>query len=186
MTVLRCTAKLLKRLKLPAKPAEPAPQSNPLGEWYADLDFWNRKPYVVMLNGATGAVLTLNGNAAGLRVLHERALLQFASLCEHFGIDGPLVDAELVGFLGGFTHGATRDRSLLSSLNQLKHGAWMGFEHNGYLLVQSAMNDWEGLFQHPSLATSASRRSGYHVPLDLLRCKLMPAGAVSPIEHNLH
>ena len=57
MTVLRCTAKLLKRLKLPAKPAEPVAQDNPLGEWYADIDFWNRKPYVVMLNAATGAVL---------------------------------------------------------------------------------------------------------------------------------
>lgn len=186
MTVLRCTAKLLKRLKLPAKPPEPAPAPNPLGEWYADLDFWNRKPYVVMLNGATGAVLTLNGNAAGLRVLHERALLQFASLCAHFGIQGPLVDAELLGFHAGFTHGATRDRSLLASLNQVKYGAWMGFEHSGYSLAQSAMNDWEGLFRPPSLGTSASRRSGYHVPLDLLRSKLMPAGAIPPIEHSLH
>lgn len=25
----------------------------------------------------------LNGNAAGLRILHERALLQFASFCAH-------------------------------------------------------------------------------------------------------
>ena len=72
MTVLRCTAKLLKRLKQPAKPPEPAPQANPLGEWYADIGFWNRKPFVVMLNGTTGAVLVLNGNAAGLRILHER------------------------------------------------------------------------------------------------------------------
>lgn len=40
MTVLRCTAKLLKRLKQPARPPEPEPQANPLGEWYADLDFW--------------------------------------------------------------------------------------------------------------------------------------------------
>ena len=69
MTVLRCTAKLLKRLKQPAKPAEPAPQANPLGEWYADVDFWHRKPFVVMINAATGIVLVLHGNAAGLRVL---------------------------------------------------------------------------------------------------------------------
>ena len=63
MTVLRCTAKLLKRFKQPAKLPEPEPQANPLGEWYADMDFWNRKPYVVMLNAATGAMLVLNGNA---------------------------------------------------------------------------------------------------------------------------
>lgn len=40
MTVLRCTAKLLKRLKQPTKPDEPARQGNPLGEWYADMYFW--------------------------------------------------------------------------------------------------------------------------------------------------
>lgn len=54
MTVLRCTSKLLKRLKQSAKPVEPAPQDNPLGEWYADIDFWRRQPFVVMLNAATG------------------------------------------------------------------------------------------------------------------------------------
>lgn len=32
MTVLRRTAKLLKRLKQPAKPDEPAPHGNPPGE----------------------------------------------------------------------------------------------------------------------------------------------------------
>ncbi|SKA27437.1 DUF6933 domain-containing protein [Novilysobacter spongiicola] len=108
MTVLRCTARLLKRLKQPARPPEPAPQANPLGEWYADIDFWRRKPFVVMLNGATGAVLVLNGNAAGLRVLHERTLLQFSSLCEHFGIRGARVDAELNGFYAGFAFASTR------------------------------------------------------------------------------
>lgn len=186
MTVLRCTARLLKRLKQPAKPPEPAPQSNPLGEWYADLDFWDRKPFVVMLNGATGAVLVLNGNAAGLRVLHERALLQFSSLCEHFGVHGPLVDAELLGFHGGFEFGATRDRSLLASLNQLKYGAWMGFEHNGYSLAETALLDWQGLFRHPALGRNPRHNMQHHVPLDLLRGKLMPPGAVSPTEHHLH
>lgn len=31
MTVLRCTAKLLKQ---PTPPAEPQPQASPLGKWY--------------------------------------------------------------------------------------------------------------------------------------------------------
>ena len=118
MTILRCTAKLLKRLKQPPKPAEPSPETNPLGEWYADLDFWRRQPFVVMLNAATGAVLVLPGNAAGLRTLHENALLQFAAICEHFGLRGAGVDAELGGFHAGFACAATRDRSLLSSLEK--------------------------------------------------------------------
>lgn len=174
MTVLRCTAKLLKRLKQPAKPPEPAPQANPLGEWYADIDFWNRKPYVVMLNGATGAVLVLNGNAAGLRVLHERALLQFSSLCEHFGIRGAGVDAELGGFHAGFSFAATRDRSLLASLNQRKYETWVAFEHQGASLAEAALRDWEkGLFKHPSLGRNTGRYNDWFNPLELLRQRLL-------------
>lgn len=123
MTVLRCTAKLLKRLKQPAKPPEPAPQANPLGEWYADIDFWHRQPFVVMLNAATGAMLMLHGNAASLRQLHERALLQFAAICEVVGLQGAGVDAELHGFDAGFAFGATRDRSLLASSTSARSSA---------------------------------------------------------------
>ena len=45
MTVLRCTAKLLRRLNQPAKPPEPDVQANPLGEGYADIEFWRRQPF---------------------------------------------------------------------------------------------------------------------------------------------
>jgi hypothetical protein len=172
VTVLRCTAKLLKRLRQPAPPPDPTPQDNPLGEWYADIDVWDRKPFVVMLNSATGATLVLNGNAAGLRVLNERALLQFGSLCEHFDIRGARVDAELRAFDAGFAYGRTRDRSLLSSLNERKLGAWMGFEHNGYSLVDVARVDWKGLFKHPALGRNVQFNMEYHSPLDLLRRRL--------------
>lgn len=180
MTVLRCTAKLLKRLKQPAKLPEPEPQANPLGEWYADLDFWQRKPFVVMLNAATGAVLMLNGNAQGLRQLQERALLQFASLCEHFGIQGPGVEAELRGFHAGFTYGKTRDRSLLGSLNERKFGAWLQFEHHDQSLVEGALHEWTGLFRHPALGRDTHYNMDYHQPLDLVRQRLLPAAEILP------
>lgn len=186
MTVLRCTAKLLKRLKQPAKPPEPEPQGNPLGDWYADLDVWRRAPFVVMLNGATGATLVLDGSAMGLRILHERALLQFALLCGHFNIAGPLVDAELDGFRANFTFAPTRDRSLLSSLNNRKFGAWIGFEHQGFSLVDAAEREWDGLFKHPSLKTGARYDMDWHHPLDLLRKRLMPAGVTFPSNATLH
>lgn len=178
MTVLRCTAKLLKRLKQPAKPPEPEAQANPLGEWYADIDFWRRQPFVVLLNAATGAVLVLPGNAANLRVLHERALLQFAAICGHFGLHGEEVDAELDGFHAGFAFAATRDRSLLASLNQRKFAFWLDLEHSGRSLPEAAANDWEGLFKHPALGRNARYRMDYHVPLDLVRQRLMPAAQV--------
>lgn len=176
MTVLRCTAKLLKRLKQPAKPPEPAPESNPLGEWYADIDFWNRQPFVVMLNAATGAVLVLSGDAAGLRRLHEKALLQFAAISEHYGVRGAGVDAELHGFDAGFA--ATRDRSLLSSLNQRKLVVWLGLEHDNVSLAESASLEWEGFYKHASVGRNTRHNMEYYRPLDVLRQHLLPAAEI--------
>ena len=149
------------------------PETNPLGEWYADIDVWHRQPFVVMLSAATGAILVLPGDAAGLRRLQERALLQFAASCEHFGLRGSGVDAELHGFDAGFSFAPTRDRSLLPSLNQRKFDVWMGFEHNDYSLAEAAALEWKGLFKHPSLGRSTRRNSEYHLPLDLIRQRLM-------------
>ncbi|MEO9080033.1 MAG: hypothetical protein ABI268_12085 [Rhodanobacter sp.] len=182
MTVLRCTAKLLKRLKQPAKPAEPASETNPLGEWYADIDFWNRQPFVVMLNVATGAVLVLPGDAAGLRRLHEKALLQFAAISEHYGVRGAGVDAELHGFDAGFAFAATRDRSLLSSLNQRKLAVWLHLEHRDGLLVESATQEWEGFYKHVSAGRNTRHKTDYHRPLDLLRQHLLPAAQILPFD----
>lgn len=186
MTVLRCTAKLLKRLKLPAKPVVPMPQDNPLGEWYADIDFWNRKPYVLMLNAATGAVLLLNGNAAGLCVLHERAALQFASLCAYYGIDSDKVEAEVAALHAGFAFAATADRSLLASINQRKEVAWLRFEHEGMSLAEAALPEWEGLFKHPALGRNTRHNMEWHTPLDLLRQRLQPAAQVIPFPALRH
>lgn len=181
MTVLRCSAKLLKRLKQPAKLPEPTPQANPLREWYADLDFWNRKPFVVMLNGATGAALVLNGNAAGLKALHERALLQFASLCVHFDIEGPRVAAELDGFAAGFTLANARDRSLQASINQRRTETWTGFEWRDESLAEAALGLWEhGLFKHPALGRNHRHGGEHHAPLDLLRQTLCASAVVLP------
>lgn len=186
MTVLRCTAKLLKRLKQPTKPDEPAPQGNPLGEWYADIDFWRRQPFVVMLNAATGAVLVLPGDAANLRRLQEHASLQFAILAEHFGLLGAGVDAELEGFRAGFAFGATRDRSLLASLNQRKYGVWLHLDHGDHVLPDLAAREWNGFFQHPALGRSVRRTLEYHMPLDLVRQRLMPAADVLPFNTTRH
>ena len=186
MTVLRCTAKLLKRMRLPGKLPEPAPQANPLGEWYADIDFWHRQPFVVMLNAATGVVLVLPGNAEGLRRLHERALLQFAALCEHFRLGGPGVDAELHGFDARFTCANTRDRSLLASINQRKEALWTGFEYSDAALIDGAAREWLGLFKHPALGRETKYNTDYHRPLDLAARRLMTAAGFIPSNDTRH
>lgn len=178
MTVLRCTAKLLKRLKQPAKPPEPDAQRNPLGEWYADIDFWHRQPFVVMLNAATGATLMLPGNAASLRRLHELAAQQFTAIAALYGLHGARVDAEVDGFAGGFVFGTTADRSLLASMNQRKVGFWMRMEHTGQSLPEAAALEWDGLFSHPSLGRNARHGTSWHTPLDLLRQRLLLSAQV--------
>lgn len=176
MTVLRCTAKLLARLKQPAKAPEPEPHDNPLGEWYADIDVWRRQRFVVMLNAATGAVLALPGDAAGLRRLHEHARSLFAAICDYHGLRDDGVGAELRGFDGGFTCARTRDRSLLGSLNERKFGLWMALEHTLQSLPEAAARDWDGLFKHPALGRNTRHNMEYHRPIDLVRQRLSGGG----------
>jgi len=76
------------RLRQPARLPEPdAPPDNPLGGWYADIDFLDREPFVVLLNAGTGAGMVLPGRAADLRALHVRARDQFRKLLLHYGFD---------------------------------------------------------------------------------------------------
>ena len=181
-TVLRCTAKLLARMRIPAKPPEPGPSDNPLGEWYADLDTWRREPFVVMLNVATGATLVLPGRAADLRRMHIHASLQFAVLCEYFGLAGPAVAAETECLESGFMHAPTCDRSILGSLNERKVATWMHFEHDGSLSAEAAARAWDGLYKHPSLGPHPRTGDPYHRPLDLLRARLSQPSTVIQLD----
>lgn len=96
------------------------------------------------------------------------ALLQFASICEYFGLHGAGVEAELQGFARGFAFGKALDRSLLGTLNERKLAAWIQFERGGQSLVESAVREWEGLFRHPALGPDARHGMDYHRPLSLL------------------
>lgn len=175
MPLIRATAKLLKRLRLPAKPPEPeVADAAPLGEWYADIDFIDREPFVVMLNAATGVGLVLPGRAAELRKLHTHARDQLALLFVHYGIGGALADAELRAWTAPPHYAATRDRSLLGSLRQFKDATWYRFAYDGRALPMAAGDQWQGLFRHPSLAKAGERYGYQHWqrPLDLALARL--------------
>jgi hypothetical protein len=177
MIVLRCTAKLLKRLRQPAKLPEPPPSANPLGEWYADVDFLDREPFVTLLNAATGAGLVLPGRAESLRQLNHYAGEQLFKLFMYYGFDlneHPLVGAEIRAWEHQPVFANTRDRSLLGSLNRFKDEAWIHFAHNNRSLPEAAAGQWEGFFRHPSFA-QPGRRYGYQdwqKPLDLVCARL--------------
>jgi len=181
-TVLRCTAKLLKRLRQPARLPEPSPSVNPLGEWYADIDFIDREPFLLALNVVTGAGLVLPGRAAWLRKLHEHAAHQFMVLFRHYGIDATLPGpaAELAAWSTFPTLANTRDRSVLASMNQFKSHAWYQFAHLNRSLPDAAARQWEGFYRHPSFAQPGRRYSSsdWKRPLDLVVSRLIPGAFV--------
>jgi hypothetical protein len=183
MIVVRCTAKLLKRLRQPSKPAEPSPSTNPLGEWYADVDFLDREPFVVMLNAATGAGLVLPGRAADLRILHLHAGQQFSKLLTHFAFDPdqPRVREELSAWDSAPCYAKTQDRSLLGSLRQMKDTAWLHFVHHNRSLPEAAARQWNGLFTHPSLPRHPRIRSNAWRPIELVQTRLLPSATVTDL-----
>jgi hypothetical protein len=186
MTVLRCTAKLLKRLRQPAKLPEPAPPTNPLGEWYADIDFIDREPFVLALNVTTGAGLVLPGRAACLRELHDHATHQLKVLFRHFGISEALPGpaAEVAAWSVFPRLAKTADRSVLGSMNQFKDLVWHHFAFENRSLPEAAARQWEGLYRHPSFA-KPGRRYGCHDwerPLNLVVKRLFPGAVVPSVE----
>jgi hypothetical protein len=181
-TVLRCTAKLLKRLRQPAKLPEPPAPSNPLGEWYADIDFIDREPFLLTLNVATGVGLVLPGRAAWLKKLHEHATHQFKVIFRHYGINETLPGpaAELAAWSEFPTLANTRDRSVLASMNQFKWAAWDQFAFQNRSLPDAAARQWEGFYRHPSFA-QPGRKYGiqdWKRPLDLAVARLLPASFI--------
>lgn len=176
MTVIHCTAKLRKRLRLPTRLPEPEPATGPLGHWYADVEFYNREPFVVLLSTSTGAALILPGRAADLRDLHLHAGQQLFKLFTHFGFDmsEARVREALLAWGEPPIYANTKDRSLLGSLNRYKFESWVFIDNGGCSMLEVAIRHWKGLFRHPSLVRDG-RKYGYDTwqrPLTLVRERL--------------
>lgn len=173
MTVIRCSAKLLKRLRQPARPPEPtAPAGNPLGEWYADIDFIDRQPFVLLMNAATGLMLVLPGHAQYLKQLHLCAAEQLAPLLDVCDIRGALADAEVEAWQQPPQFARTSSRSLVSSMNQRKYGAWAQFAYNRLTAFEVAVRMLETPFSRKDLGRD------FHFALDLVRARLLPSAKI--------
>lgn len=180
MTILRCSQKLLKRLRQPPKLPEPPAGDNPLGEWCADIDFIDRQPFVVLMNAATGLVLVLPGKAADLRELHVMAARQLAGVLEECGIHGPLAQAELDALLQPFAFARNGNRSLVASMNQRKYEAWTQFAYNRLTAYEVALRMLETPFSRKDLPGGG--RYGFHHTPDLLRARVMPSAKILPFQ----
>lgn len=177
MTVLHCSRKLLKRLRLdPRTLPEPPPADNPLGAWCADIDFIDRAPYVLLMNEATGLVLVLPGKAVDLRELHAMAARQLTGLLEECGIGGPLAQAERDALQQPFAFARNTNRSLVASMNQRKFQVWSQFAHRGLTAYEVAVRELDTPFSRKDLPGGG--RYGFHHAPDLLRAKLLPSAKI--------
>jgi hypothetical protein len=175
MTVLRCSQKLLKRLKQPAAPPEPAAQDNPLGEWYGDVFFHRREPFVLLLNADTCAALVLPGRADDLRMLGKHAEYQLAMLLGTAGIGTLDAVREAVAWREPIVFARTASRSLIALMNQRKYEAWMQFEHGGLSPIITAARLWETPFKRQGARD-------YAYATALLRARLLPSAIVVQLD----
>jgi hypothetical protein len=174
VTTLRCSQKLLKRLRQPANLPEPPPADNPLGEWCADIDFIDRIPYALLMNAATGTMLVLPARAADLKELHVMAARQLTGLLEVLGIDGPLAQAELDALAQPFAFARNGNRSLVASMNQRKFQIWAEFAYNQRTAFEAALRELETPFSRKELGRD------FHYAADLLRTRLRPSAKILP------
>ncbi|KZC17225.1 hypothetical protein RHOFW510R12_12700 [Rhodanobacter sp. FW510-R12] len=182
MTVVRCSQKLLKRLRVPPALAEPAPSDNPLGEWCADIDFIDRQPFVLLMNAATGTVLVVPGRAVDLKRLYEMAAEQLRFLLAACGIGGALAEGELDAWRSPPAFARNGNRSLVSSMNQRKYEAWSQFAHGRLTAFEVALRMLETPFSRKDLGRD------FHFAADLLRARLMPSAKIIPLHptRDLH
>lgn len=172
MLVLRCTASLLKSLRVvPAE--EPAPpDTTTLGEWYANTIAVGRQRHVLLLNAASRAVLMVE--ASPRQTILDRFRERLASFLYTLGVSEDAIRRE-VEAAHEITIARTVDRSVVGSMVQIAkdlpvmrgvHDMHDGLPTDGFEIDLSFM------IQHPLGSSS---------PVDLVRERfgLPPAGEIA-------
>lgn len=179
MTTLHCSQKLLKRLRRPAQLPEPPSSDNPLGAWCADIEFFDRQPFALLMNAATGLVLVVMARAENLKCMHVRAADQLSWLLEKCQIDGPLAQAEVDALQVPFTFARNSNRSLVASMNHLKFEAWLQFAEHTNNTYEVAARLLGRPFSRKDLPGGGYM--GFHNTPDLLRQHLRPITKILPL-----
>ena len=115
MVVLRCTAKLLKRLKRDKEPLkEPGSSTTALGDWYANVIYMGRQPLVLAVN--EGSLLPLLMPARDVDQLGEHLVRTLIENLERTGIPEAIIGQEISN-MNPVIFGKTSSRSVLGSMN---------------------------------------------------------------------
>lgn len=112
--ILRCTAKLLSRLKAPVV-AAPPPSTTRLGDWYATILIWRPAHRVLLVNELTRLAVVLP--ARELSTLAERIPEAVARVLLDIGVEPGVVEEERSA-MTEISFAKTASRSVLGTMNE--------------------------------------------------------------------
>ena len=115
MFTLRCTQRLLRRLKVPGEAADRPPTTR-LGDWYANLLRIGSRQLI--LATSERSLLTVYVAAKQPATSPERLRLAVADLLEQLGMPAHLIANEIAE-MADATIGRTQDRRVLGTMNDL-------------------------------------------------------------------
>ena len=134
MFTLRCTAKLLKRLKVRADPP-PSPSTTRLGDWYANLLY--TKPQQLILCVSETTLLPVLVPASGPVPVETRLRDQLGEVLRAVGVPEAGIQAELLE-MDPVVVNKTASRTVLGSMNDFVN--MLSFYPPGLPLLQLALN----------------------------------------------
>lgn len=141
MVVLRCTAKLLKRLKMEKEPLkDPGPSTTALGDWYANIVYVQRRPLVLTVSEKS--LLPLLMPARDLDQLPGHLMRALVERVQRMGLPDTVLQQE-ISRMEPFIYGKTASRSILGSMNDFADNLkYIPGIHSDWGLVD--MIDWLG------------------------------------------
>lgn len=160
MVAVRCTRKLLLRLKIPPA-SECEASTTALGDWYADL-LYVRPEQLVLLVSADSR-LPLIVTARGSATLLDRVRSTLGVILERIAVPPPVIRREL-SEMARVQIGRTASRSVLGTINDFRYQLGAMYEHG----VQRDLVDWA-----LHLAETPCKPIGYERPWTVARARLL-------------
>lgn len=165
MPALRCTKRLLRRLRQPA--AEPAaPPENALGHWYANIMTIRRVPMVLALSETSLLAVLVPG--APFNTLPSRVTRAVADLLPRIGIAPELVQPEIAA-MTPLTLAPTASRKVLGCLNRMEFELEVDFDYHPERTI-AEREEW----MSENIYTLTGYRYPREIAADLLASKWGP------------
>lgn len=127
MMVLRCTQKLLTRLKMTSD-LPPAASTTRLGDWYGNILRFGPQQFLIFISEHSRLAVVLPARDA--KRLPEILPSAISDLLAQIGIPAEEIEDER-GRMSRVSFGRTRDRSLLGTLNDYVMMARYGYSQRG-------------------------------------------------------